>query len=490
MARRTHDGKLHPIVNPDPSVATADGMRPDVGLVVEGPTGPVPVAGTSDGKIKVETAGGGGGGGASAADEDAFVEGSTTFTPVGGVYDDSLGDLTGGWLGVGRLTKQRAAHANLRRDDGTELGVPGAPVVVGDGGGSVTMDDGGGSVTTDSPDGAHVALGATTDAEAVGDGGIIAILKRIRTKIGEIVTALAGTLTVAISGTPAVTLNVPVVIDAGNSTTSPLGVSISFTGTWTDVSAYAGVSVNAVSDQNSAANGAELQFSSNGVDIDNRELFFLTGSVAGTGRAVFSPVRARYFRFKYLNGTVAQTLFRVQALLHPQPQPPLGDAIIADGKSAAISALPVAAYSFAFNGASWDRVRGNQISITLLASTPRTATATSAAQNNFTAGGTVLFLNVTAAPGSPGAGGLQVFFEAQDTLTGVWSRLNATPVTVTAAGSYLYVIGAGASAPLFPQSGGRVVLASGLPLSRTWRAVVTHLDAQSYTYSLANQYVA
>lgn len=280
------------------------------------------------------------------------------------------------------------------------------------------------------------------------------------------------------------------VIDTNNSTTTPLGISASFTGGWTEVLAYAAVSVNALSDQSSASNGVELQFSHDGVNIANRELAFLPGSGVGTGKVLFSPIRARYFRFKYLNGTIAQTNFQVQALLHSHPALPVSDAINADGKSTAAAVIPVASYLHVFNGATWDRVRGNQISITLYSSIARLATpAASATQNNYASGGTVLFLNVTAAPVSPGSGGLQVFFEAQDTLTGVWSRLNAIPVLVTTAGSYLYVIGAGAVAPQWPQSGNRVVQAAGLPLPRTWRAQVVHLDGQSYTYSASHQYV-
>jgi hypothetical protein len=41
------------------------------------------------------------------------------------------------------------------------------------------------------------ALGAAADAEATGDGSIIAVLKRLRTLLGTIASALAGTLSVA-----------------------------------------------------------------------------------------------------------------------------------------------------------------------------------------------------------------------------------------------------------------------------------------------------
>lgn len=81
------------------------------------------------GKLRTDSTGGSGG--ASAIDEEAFVEGVTTFTPGGGVFGDALGVVAAGLLAVGRITSHRAHHVNLRAADGTEIGTVAAPVQIG-----------------------------------------------------------------------------------------------------------------------------------------------------------------------------------------------------------------------------------------------------------------------------------------------------------------------------------------------------------------------
>lgn len=362
--------------------------------------------------------GGPGGGGASMIDKSAFIEGTTRFNPIGGVFNEVLGaDPTEDTAATARITAKRALHVNLRSDAGVEL----------------------------------------------------------------------GTLTNPFQVNP--TAGMSAIIDTGNSTTTPLGISGTYTGTWIEVTGYAALSVNVIAGQSSAINGAEMQFSSNGVDIDNRDIFSLGG---GSGRVFFSPIRARYFRFVLLNGTITQGFLRVQTLLHFHPALPISDALTFDLKAANnFTAIPVTSYAHVFNGATWDRVRGNQNAITLFSSLSRTAAATSSAQNNYTGGGTVLFLNVTTAPASPGSGGLQMFFQTQDVgISGSWAQINPTPPTINAVGAYLFVIGAGATAPLYPTAGGRMVQAAGVPLPRVWRVVINHLDAQAYVYTAIHQYTA
>lgn len=77
------------------------------------------------------SAGGGGGGGASQADKSTFTEGTTVFTPVGGVYNETpASDPTEDQAAAARITAKRAVHVNLRDASGAELGVSGAPVRV------------------------------------------------------------------------------------------------------------------------------------------------------------------------------------------------------------------------------------------------------------------------------------------------------------------------------------------------------------------------
>lgn len=120
-----------------------------------------------------------------------------------------------------------------------------SPWVIGDGGSSITVDgtvsvtepvsvdDNGGSLTTDSVDGGHATIGTTTDAEATGNGTIIALLKRLRTLLaGGLPSALVGgRLDVNVGNTPTVNQGTsPWVVGDGGSSITVDG-SVSITGT-------------------------------------------------------------------------------------------------------------------------------------------------------------------------------------------------------------------------------------------------------------------
>ena len=60
-------------------------------------------------------------GGTSAIDGAGFTAGTSTFTPTGGVFNDSVAALTSGDQGTARLTANRAIHANLRDASGNQL---------------------------------------------------------------------------------------------------------------------------------------------------------------------------------------------------------------------------------------------------------------------------------------------------------------------------------------------------------------------------------
>ena len=79
------------------------------------------------------TLAGGASGGSSQADESAFVEGTTAFNPVGGVFNETIvSDPTEDQAAAARITAKRALHVNLRDAAGAELtksnnsGAPGA----------------------------------------------------------------------------------------------------------------------------------------------------------------------------------------------------------------------------------------------------------------------------------------------------------------------------------------------------------------------------
>lgn len=104
-------------------------------------------------------------------------------------------------------------------------------------------------------------------------------------------------------------------IDAGNSTTTPLGAGATFTGTAVDVSGFAAVSIQIYSDQDSATDGMQFQFSIDGTNWDDINEFSLITAESNARRFQF-PVTAQYFRFVYTNGGTAQGAFRVQTILH------------------------------------------------------------------------------------------------------------------------------------------------------------------------------
>jgi hypothetical protein len=70
------------------------------------------------------------GGASPFADNSAFTAGTTGITNIGGVFNDGLGAVTAGNAAAPRITAQRAIHFNLRRSDGTEVGVTAAPLFV------------------------------------------------------------------------------------------------------------------------------------------------------------------------------------------------------------------------------------------------------------------------------------------------------------------------------------------------------------------------
>jgi len=74
---------------------------------------------------------GGSGLGYSQQDKTAFTEGTTFVEVIGGVYNDAFSSSpSAGQASVLRITPNRAAHANLRRQDGTEVGTTANPLYV------------------------------------------------------------------------------------------------------------------------------------------------------------------------------------------------------------------------------------------------------------------------------------------------------------------------------------------------------------------------
>lgn len=117
----------------------------------------------------------------------------------------------------------------------------------------------------------------------------------------------AGSIPVVLASDAAVTI-FNGTVDAGNSSTTPLGISGVFTGAWIDAFNQGSVLVYAFSDKSSAANGVTVQWSSDGVNAD--ESYSESFVAGGTAAVLQMTHRGRYFRVVYTNGAAAQTTFR------------------------------------------------------------------------------------------------------------------------------------------------------------------------------------
>jgi hypothetical protein len=104
------------------------------------------------------------------------------------------------------------------------------------------------------------------------------------------------------------------VVDAGNSTTTPLGAGATFTGAAVDVTKYSMVSVLAFSDVDSASGGIVHEFSIDGTNWDFNEVYSLL-SAPNTNLTTMG-VSAQWFRTRYTNGATPQGAFRLQTILH------------------------------------------------------------------------------------------------------------------------------------------------------------------------------
>ncbi len=104
------------------------------------------------------------------------------------------------------------------------------------------------------------------------------------------------------------------VLDNANSTTSPLLANNTFTGAWVSVTSYNEISVLAFADQASAVNGLQIQFSTDGTNVDHIHSY---STVANVGKQVKVDDHALFYRIVFINGAVNQTAFRLQSLLHP-----------------------------------------------------------------------------------------------------------------------------------------------------------------------------
>lgn len=96
-----------------------------------------------------------------------------------------------------------------------------------------------------------------------------------------------------------------------NSTQTPLINGGVFDGDWQDTLNYNTITIGVSTDQDSANDGLDIQWSSEGTIIDDHDYFSL---FANNGKVfTFSPAR-RYFKVVYTNGGTTQTVFDIQSI--------------------------------------------------------------------------------------------------------------------------------------------------------------------------------
>lgn len=102
------------------------------------------------------------------------------------------------------------------------------------------------------------------------------------------------------------------VIDLKNSSTTPLGISATFTGSWINIVQAGIIYINVYSDAASATDGLEVDQSSDGTNVDHTDNFSIP---AAKGKNFSINPHSKYYRVKYTNGTVGQTQFRLQSVI-------------------------------------------------------------------------------------------------------------------------------------------------------------------------------
>lgn len=125
-----------------------------------------------------------------------------------------------------------------------------------------------------------------------------------------------------------------------NSSIIPLGVGAIFTGTFEEVLNFAHLTIQVFADQVSAIDGLVIQWSSNGTDIDDDDEFTIPAS---NGKVYTFGPQAKFFRIKYTNGSVAQTVFRLHVVKKPFSQKPsshrIADSIATDDDAELVKAV-------------------------------------------------------------------------------------------------------------------------------------------------------
>lgn len=111
-------------------------------------------------------------------------------------------------------------------------------------------------------------------------------------------------------------------VSMSNSTATPLLADENFTGAFEEATGFANISVILNTDQDSAENGLRIEWSTDGISVDDHDDFTITASLGDGGKSFTFGVISRFYRVSYDNGPVDQTSFKLQTMLHiARPKP-------------------------------------------------------------------------------------------------------------------------------------------------------------------------
>jgi hypothetical protein len=113
------------------------------------------------------------------------------------------------------------------------------------------------------------------------------------------------------------------VIDATNSSTTPLAGGATYTGSWRSAIGFGALEVSVDTDvisANTSSTGLVIQWSQDGVNIGDVDLAYITSTSvwsgpASGGQTYIFPAKRPYYRVVYTNGASNQTVFRLQTIL-------------------------------------------------------------------------------------------------------------------------------------------------------------------------------
>jgi len=101
------------------------------------------------------------------------------------------------------------------------------------------------------------------------------------------------------------------VISTVNSSSTPLGASATFTGTAESTLGFSHITVQVFSDQPSATDGLKVEWSTDGTNFDDDDVFNVP---ANNGKVFTFGPQSQFFRVRYTNGATPQGAFRLQVI--------------------------------------------------------------------------------------------------------------------------------------------------------------------------------